>query len=519
MGKSKKRKIKKKAPKKSFYTKAAENSANAIAAIKANPYQVVPLVLSFLALIIIILQNTSFRIGDGDVAWHIMAGYNIRENGVNSHEPYSFTTIDYPWYNISWLWDIFVSLLDSIGGLNSMVILTAIMAGMAAAYLTYHSLARGAGLLAIAVVFIIVMPTFQPAMTARPHLLTYLLILLFIDVLRKYVDGAYSRKALMLLLLPFLVWVNSHGHFVVGLTIIGAFGIEMLARRKWVQLRELFIFGCACLVLTLVNPFGYHIFEGMYRTTNGIFRDHIVEWRPLFRRGHFIFMIFSAAMVLLTIRKQRISDIVLMAIWCFKAYFAVRFLIIYNLVAFAPAALGLSVILFHFRQVAKADIWVQKFLRKKYLTYGAYGVAGIAAVALCTSNLYYEYKKPIYVPVSEIKFVTFAHPEARVLNLYDYGGYLQYYSKGKVKTFFDGRADTAFPPQLVKDYIKVKDMRPGWRMIFDKYDIDVFLYAAGSRQVREMTRSGEWRNDYSNGKAAVLVRTRPRQPRAEENYW
>ena len=47
---------------------------------------------------------------DGDPAWHIAAGYYIREQGaIPKQDPWSFTAGGQEWLNQSWLFDVGVS--------------------------------------------------------------------------------------------------------------------------------------------------------------------------------------------------------------------------------------------------------------------------------------------------------------------------------------------------------------------------------------------------------------------------
>lgn len=499
--------------KKSLYRKAANAATLTIDAVKQRPLVIFPMLLCFLYYALKMVatkQSIEYRIGDSDVGWHIMAGYNIWDNGLSSYDPFGFTNIGYDWYNISWLWDMFVSALDAGFGIGSMVVLVSLCSGITAAYLCYHAFSRGASAVATLATLYIASLNLLMAMTARPHLLTYLLLLLFLDVLRRYVDGKFDRRALILLLLPYLVWVNSHGHFVIGLCITGAYGLELMWRRDWKKFKELFIFGAVCTALILVNPFGYHIIEGMRRTTEGLFRPHITEWQPLGGFTKYPFIIFSLVVIGLTAFRQRVADLVLVTIWMIKAYYASRFLVIYTLFAVPPAAYGLSVIFYHIKHVGKTELSLMEVLQHKYVRMGSWVTGGVVALAILFSPAYYDYEPPTkFMPKSEIKYIKFAYPGARIFNLYDYGGYMLYYAHGQEKTFFDGRADTAFPPELVRDYIKVKMLQPGWQFIADKYNIDIFFWPLRSPQTQGMLRTGRWKQEYTNGRAAVLVRTTP----------
>ena len=62
----------------------------------------------------------------------------------------------------------------------------------------------------------------QIHMLARPHVLSWLFVLLWVDVLYRFEEG----KRWVLLWLPplMLLWVNVHGGFILGLALLALFG-------------------------------------------------------------------------------------------------------------------------------------------------------------------------------------------------------------------------------------------------------------------------------------------------------
>jgi hypothetical protein len=58
------------------------------------------------------LSNASLLLGHYDLGWHLAAGDIIRDRGnIPFQDPWSFTLGDKQWYNLSWLWDVFASVL------------------------------------------------------------------------------------------------------------------------------------------------------------------------------------------------------------------------------------------------------------------------------------------------------------------------------------------------------------------------------------------------------------------------
>src|SRR5947207_8819268 len=65
------------------------------------------------------LVNAPVLIGHYDLGWHLAAGDLIRDQGnIPFHDPWSFTSGDRQWYNVSWLWDVIASLLFQYTNFN-----------------------------------------------------------------------------------------------------------------------------------------------------------------------------------------------------------------------------------------------------------------------------------------------------------------------------------------------------------------------------------------------------------------
>jgi hypothetical protein len=98
----------------------------------------------------------------------------------------------------------------------------------------------------------------------------------------------------------------------------------------------------------------------------------------------------------------------------------------------------------------------------------------------------------------------------RVLNNWNVGGYLIFATHGTVPLFVDGRAATAYPDDLLRDYFKLVSWEvneAAWDMVLDKYRIDAVLWVKAHDQLRHflVERRG-WREQYTGAYETVYVR-------------
>lgn len=224
---------------------------------------------------------------DPDFGWHLRIGQDILANHTISHfDPYSFTMSDFPWISYSWLSDIFVALFQKLFGFFGLSIIFSLITAAAfflaaRAYqteLSYQIIAALLGsILSVSVVGI------------RDQIWSVLGLAILIFIIFNWRKNPQSRIIWWLPLL-FLVWVNLHAAFAIGLGTFLIFFLAELAQKKPLTKTLIFIFGLSCLT-TFINPFGPRIYKEIWITFADFSgRSQIIEWRPLFYAGMNIFL-------------------------------------------------------------------------------------------------------------------------------------------------------------------------------------------------------------------------------------
>ena len=80
-----------------------------------------------------------------------------------------------------------------------------------------------------------------------------------------------------------VLWANLHGGFLIGLIIVGIFCGVALLRRDWVNFKIYGFVGVGCFIATLINPLGWHIYEGLASVLGHFSQAYITEWWPYYR--------------------------------------------------------------------------------------------------------------------------------------------------------------------------------------------------------------------------------------------
>jgi hypothetical protein len=206
------------------------------------------------------------RLDDADTWWHLAAGRWIAEHHAIPHtDTLSYTVRDHPWINLQWLFDLFFYSLHHLGGPNLVVLAgTVLYAAATALWLKNFLLALGP--VAAAVMGLWIAAIFQGRFTIRPEMASYL----FLEILLLVCATGRRTGARRLWLIPaiMVLWVNTHGLFVIGAFVIGCYMAAAVADRfrllppAWrdpiepAAVRTMLLSGALGLLATLANPYG-----------------------------------------------------------------------------------------------------------------------------------------------------------------------------------------------------------------------------------------------------------------------
>ena len=174
-------------------------------------------------------------------------------------------------------------------------------------------------------------------------------------------------------------------------------------------------------------------------------------------------------------------------------------------------AAGLQSITIKYRSFSWQAVDQTKVFSKLVLEKGLF-ITVILMALLIPSNLWREmvgfdpYKQVNY-PEKEIEFIMNNYPNHKFFNNYDIGGFQILASKGKIKTFIDGRSGTAFPAKVGKDYIRFYKNESSWPAMLDSYGINGIILANDHvRQIVRLNTLPEWKIVYKGSKATVYIK-------------
>jgi hypothetical protein len=473
--------------------------------------------VSYAALMAVALVGAMFIplrdfFADPDVWWHLKVGATLLStHRWPSTDPYSFTAHGSPWIAYEWLGDVLLAAVERAWGLQGLMALDLALAG--AILLALYALAtlRCRNSKAAFVVCAVSLPLVYLSCSLRPQMLGYLFLVLTLIALERFREG--RTGALWLLPVLFLVWVNTHGSFVIGLGALAVYMVSGLVHIHWGELRSrlwtsaerlrLELVALLSLVALTLTPYGTELclYPLNVAFSQPVNVGNIEEWQSMMFGAFFgklflaLFLSFLLAQVILR-PAWHLGELVLFFAGIVAACLHVRFVLV-----FVPFSVPLLAVI-----LAR---WIPPYRpgRDKYLLNAllmALAVAGI--VWFFPSRAKLESIMQEKWPVRAVAYLK-QHPVPKPMyNTYGYGGYLIWQLDGQNKVFVDGRADTYERVGVLADYLSIARLAPTTPFLLDAYNVQSCLLDREEPLATLLTASRGWRKVYSDKLSALFVR-------------
>lgn len=432
---------------------------------------------------------SSSLFNDGDTAWHLATGQLILDSrSIPQTDPFSHTFPGQPWTAHEWLAELMMAGVFRLGGW------AALAAGFALAFaVTLALLARELlralplryGLLALALTGAVL----APFMLARPHVLAWLLLALWLLALLRARERRTVPPVAWAALM--LIWANLHASYVFALGLLAAFALEALIEEAD-RRRVIFgwgRFGLLAAMFALVTPHGWQGLVYPLKVSGMEVLPLIEEWRPSRFPEDALFLVYAAAVAVLAFLGRSKLSLVRLALLVLLAAMAVlhaRHQPLFVIVAALVISRGLS---------SRLDPRAAVPLRPVLIL--------LAGLALLRVLLPLERSDSATYPATAIGRVPHAVRQQPVLNSYSFGGPLILHG---IAPYIDGRAD------MYGDHFTAEHHRIilGDRKLFDRavhrFGIRWTILQRGSPLIERLDRDPRWRRLHEDRWAVVHMR-------------
>jgi hypothetical protein len=455
------------------------------------------------------LSNASLLLGHWDLGWHLAAGDLIRDRGnVPFQDPWSFTLGDRQWYNLSWLWDVIASVIFQYTNFSGLVFFVVACGAVIVGYLASICLSSGASATAVCIsVFsaCLLYPSFATPpniyLAASPNISTMLFCVLFYGECLK-------RTRWFLLPAMMVLWVNLHGGFLLGFLIVGVFCGAALLRRNWADFKIYSFAGLGCFIAIFINPLGWHIYDGVAATLGHFVQAYITEWLSYFQNISMPGGIPGIVYILIFIgfelhyRNSRpipLESRLLSWLFLLLGLYQFRYMSFFFIFSTIPLALHIDRLLPERLNILQ----VQRSLL-------AAGIIGACALPLTFMQVRPALGHPEMLSEQDARYLQTHFSHARLLNNWNVGGLLIFYTRGAVPVFVDGRGATAYPDALLRDYFKLTEWeidQTAWDTVLEKYQIDTVLWVRAHENLRQfLVDKRGWKEEYTGLYESIYVK-------------
>ena len=193
-----------------------------------------------------------------DLGGHLLRGQIfVQTHQIPTTNLFSYTYPNFSYINLEWLTETIFYLVNSLLGINSLIILTTIIS-LFSFLILYRYASKKTNMFLTSYIAVPYTLVLYYRANVLPEIFSYLFLSLFIFLLYRFRD---TDTPFIWLLIPLqLLWVNMHIYFIVGILLVGLFLIEAIIKFREKDngkyVKTLIILLAATCIVSLFNPYG-----------------------------------------------------------------------------------------------------------------------------------------------------------------------------------------------------------------------------------------------------------------------
>ena len=477
-----------------------------------------------------------------DAWWHLATGRVMSsQHEIPRYDIFSYTAFGAPWLNQEWLFQLMQWQIFSGAGTAGVIAMKFVLVALTTLmlYWTTARLTRSRNI-ALWGTILFLWGTSNRVMD-RPFLLGMCLLALYCLILHRYVRE--GTRAIWLLPLLQIFWINCHGSGFLGVQIMGAFTLgetlqALIGGRlggpggiERIRIRRLWLITFASLAASTINPWGAGIFTfylDHFTATNIL--KFTSEWLPPLHPEivdmipphlFLITALATFASFAANARRARISHLIIAAGMAILLTKGQRFGPEMMIVCIPIMLLNLSERFPRTRRTSNTASWVNVaaafVISTMALTFGVpislegrmlnlpgWGVAGYAT------------------PQRMVDFLDRHDIRGQVLNDMGLGGYLIFRRWPRERVFIDGRT-MLYGDRFYKEFVEGFQNAGNFEYLVKRYDIDYIVLQGFSGWDRRGLHNYIWRHPhwhlvYARDDGFVYLRDVPKFKKLIEEF-
>lgn len=456
---------------------------------------------------------------DGDLAKHLQIGHTIIDEGqLPTVDIYSHTMSGGEMVPYEWLSQTILAATERLFGFDGLGILAALMAALPWAIMYRWLVGRNTPLLLAGGLALLGAAASMIHWAARPHMFTWLFVVVWVVLLE---DLRRRHRTQVWVLVPLtILWVNTHGGFIVGFILTGIYlagsVIDHLlvgigGERNFRLSRHLAAVLVASFAVSFINPAGHRVVfhPFVHLLGDGFLFDFTREFNsPDFHNPFFWpFLAMLLLSVFLSFRWNA-TTLILAVFWTASGLYAFRNIPLYALVL-TPLLASAIVPWLQREPSTRLGTWWRDMTAFESQVFGGTLAAIVVAFAVLTMarapGSAYQFGSPVF-PEQALSVIGADPPGERVFNQFAWGGYLVYCCHPEIPVFIDGQTDY-YGPELTMQYDEAIRGLPEWRDVFVEHGIDWVLISPDTGLAQVLAESSEWEEIYRDATTVAYTRS------------
>ena len=455
------------------------------------------------------------KIHDPDIWWHLKTGEWIwAHRSVPTTDPFSFTAFGQPWTAHEWLSEVILYGIFAHFGFIGLILLMSVLlsALMAGIYLLVRT-RMDYGPAALLITALCGAATWQ-SWSPRPQLFTYLLLVGLLLLLMKP-----QRAALWLAIPMFWLWSNLHGAWIAGFAIMAITltdaSITAFLQGKRREAGRMIAICLLSLAAVMIGPSPVQrlVYPIQYLTgsvLHHILNSYILEYRSSNFQDPttipFEILLFAlGGLLYLGRRPMRASQWITLALLVHLSLQSGRHIPLLAIIVAPMLATQARAFAERMGKQPQPDSGKNESLAINILV--ILMLPAMVWMRLPRVNDEAHCVTGKSFPIAASRFLA-EHPRVgsgRLLNTYNWGGYLIFHLYPKYLVSIDGRTDV-HAWHMRRDLQALEDLSPAWKAHLRKMDPDVILWPANDPLPVVLRTDPDWRVLYQDQKAIVFVR-------------
>ena len=424
-----------------------------------------------LSLILLFTLFVTRPIDNFDIWWHLNSGLWMLENWrILDHDLWSFTKFNEYWVNISWVFQVAIAFTYKAGGLWGLYLFKAICIFIAFSIIA-ASIKNKNSILSFSFSFLILLPFIYGHLHLRPNLFEIIALLSLVFISQR----PCNLRIVCIGFLILLFFANSHASVIVGST---AFALHIMFG-EWervVTVRNKILFSLIIICTPLFTPYGLEILNLLLvHDGSDSIRYYVGEWVQRDTYPLAVWLVFLLTVIFFINKKIdiNITEKFLLIFFLLYSFKYQRFELELAILLLRPLTIIIDYVLVEIKHKNKQLLIILSvvFLLSHSLIYSTQLLN--LAPSLYSNLPSDKYKYPL-ITLKQLKKISGElNRDLKVINDYDYGGYISLHTESKVKVFVDGRMSTLYPESLlIPPYESDQSIL---RNLARKYDADAIL--------------------------------------------